>query len=191
MKTKNHFKYFFLLTAMVMIAQLSFAQFIPVSEEDASCTSIMVGKKATTDGSVITSHSCDGNYRTWLNIIPHKTYGEGAMRKISWGLMHNEFYGDKRNVTEKGEIPQVAETFSYLNTCYPSLNEKQLAMGETTFGGKPSMENDDGLFLIEELQAIAMERCTNARDAIKLMGELATRYGYGDSGECLTVADKK
>jgi dipeptidase len=190
MKTKNTSRYFFLLTALLFLTQLSFAQFIPVSEEDASCTSIMVGKKATTDGSVITSHTCDGNYRTWLNIVSHKKYGEGALRKVSWGLMHNEFNGDKRNVTEKGEIPQVAETFSYLNTCYPSLNEKQLAMGETTFGGKPSMENDDGLFLIEELQAIAMERCTNARDAIKLMGDLATQYGYGDSGECLTVADK-
>ena len=63
-------------------------------------------------------------------------------------------------------------------------------MGETTFGGKQSMENDDGLFLIEELQAIALERCDNARDAIKLMGDLAVKYGYGDSGECLTVADK-
>jgi dipeptidase len=190
MKTKPSSKYLFLLIAALLLTQLTFAQFIPVPEEKASCTSIMVGKKATTDGSVITCHSCDGPFRTWLNIVPHKKYGEGAMRKVSWGLMHNEFYGDKRNVTEKGEIPQVAETYSYLNTCYPSLNEKQLAMGETTFGGKQSMENDDGLFLVEELQAIAMERCTNARDAIKLMGDLATRYGYGDSGECLTVADK-
>ncbi len=190
MKTKSFAKYAYLLTALLMFTQLAVAQFIEVPEEKASCTSIMVGKKATTDGSVITCHSCDGPYRTWLNIVPHKTYGEGAMRKISWGLMHNEFSGDKRNVTEKGEIPQVAETYSYLNTCYPSLNEKQLAMGETTFGGKQSMQNDDGLFLIEELQAIAMERCTTAREAIKLMGDLATKYGYGDSGECLTVADK-
>jgi len=190
MKTKTSPKFFLLLLATLFLAQLSFAQFIEVPEEKASCTSIMVGKKATTDGSVITCHSCDGPYRTWLNIVPHKTYGDGAMRKISWGLMHNEFSGDKRNVTEKGEIPQVAETYSYLNTCYPSLNEKQLAMGETTFGGKSSMENDDGLFLIEELQAIALERCDNARAAIKLMGDLATQYGYGDSGECLTVADK-
>ncbi len=190
MKTKIFSKHLILLMSVLLLTQLSFAQFIPVSEEDASCTSIMVGKKATTDGSVITCHSCDGNYRTWVNIVPHKKYGEGAMRKVYWGLMHNEFSGDKRNVTEKGEIPQVAETYSYLNTCYPSLNEKQLAMGETTFGGKQSMENDDGLFLIEELQAIALERCDNARAAIKLMGDLATQYGYGDSGECLTVADK-
>jgi len=190
MKTKTTPKHLLFLIAALFLTQFSFAQFVPVSEEDASCTSIMVGKKATTDGSVITCHSCDGRYRTWLNIVPHQKYGEGAMRKVYWGLMHNEFSGDKRNVTEKGEIPQVAETYSYLNTCYPSLNEKQLAMGETTFGGKQSMMNDDGLFLIEELQAIALERCDNARDAIKLMGDLATKYGYGDSGECLTVADK-
>jgi dipeptidase len=188
MKTTPLKTVFFL--AALLITQVSYAQFIEVPEEKASCTSIMVGKKATTDGSVITCHSCDGNYRTWLNIVPARKYGEGAMRKVYWGLMHNEFSGDRRNVTEKGEIPQVAETYSYLNTCYPSLNEKQLAMGETTFGGKQSMQNDDGLFLIEELQAIALERCNNARDAIKLMGDLATQYGYGDSGECLTVADK-
>lgn len=189
MKTK-FYSHILLLAAALMLTRVSFAQFIEVPEDKASCTSIMVGKKATTDGSVITCHSCDGNYRTWLNIVPHHKYDPGAMRKVSWGLMHNEFAGDKRNVTEKGEIPQVEETYSYLNTCYPSLNEKQLAMGETTFGGKPSMQNDDGLFLIEELQAIALERCDNARDAIKLMGDLAVKYGYGDSGECLTVADK-
>ena len=85
----------------------------------------------------------------------------------------------------------MAETFSYLNVAYPCLNEKQLAIGETTIGGKRELANDDGLFLIEELQAVALERCSTARDAIRLMGELATKYGYGDAGECLTVADKK
>ncbi|MFH0759969.1 MAG: C69 family dipeptidase [Bacteroidota bacterium] len=175
----------------LMLVPFAAAQFIPVSEEDASCTSIMVGKKATTDGSVITCHSCDGNYRTWLNIVPHRKFDPGATRKIQWGLMHTEFSTDRRNVTIKGEIPEVAETYSYVNVCYPALNEKQVAIGETTFGGKRDLVNDDGLFLIEELQAIALERCSTARDAIKLMGALATQYGYGDDGECLTVADKK
>ncbi len=180
-----------LLLATLLLAQLSVAQFIPISEAEASCTSIMVGKKATTDGSVITSHSCDGNYRTWLNIVPHKTWPAGAMRKVTWGNMFTETPTDKRNLIEKGEIPQVAETYSYFNVCYPAMNEKQLAMGETTINGKRELMNDDGLFQIEELQSIALERCTTAREAIKLMGELATKYGYGDAGECLTVADKK
>ena len=176
--------------AVFFVALNSQAQFIEVPEEDASCTSIMVGKKATTDGSVITSHSCDGNYRTWLNIEPHKYFDEGDMRKIPWGKLHTETPWDTRRVNIKGEIPQVKETYAYYNVAYPAMNEKQLAMGETTIGGKRDLRNDDGLFLIENLQAIALERCTTAREAIQLMGDLAVKYGYGDAGECLTVADK-
>lgn len=189
---KYHFSKHYLLFAlsMFLFTQFSFAQFETVSEKNASCTSIMVGKLATTDGSVITSHSCDGNWRTWLNIVPHKKHDPGVTRKVVWGTMHTETSWDIRNLIEKGEIPQVAETYSYFNVCYPCLNEKQLAIGETTFGGRRELRNDDGLFVIEELQRIALERCSTARDAIKLMGELATEYGYGDFGECLTVADK-
>jgi len=190
MKTHRSFKLLMVLMAVLFVGSLAQAQFIPVPEEDASCTSIMVGKKATTDGSVITSHSCDGNYRQWLNIVPAGKYDEGAMRKVHWGNLHTETSWDLRNRIEKGEIPQVAQTYAYFNVAYPAMNEKQLAMGETTIGGKRELRNDDGLFLIEELQAIALERCTTARAAIKLMGALATEYGYGDSGECLTVADK-
>ncbi len=50
--------------------------------------------------------------------------------------------------------------------------------------------SSDGWFTIEELERVALQRCDNARDAIRLMGALAKQYGYGDSGECLTVADK-
>ncbi len=191
MKNQRTLQTFLLVILALFLTNLNTqAQFIPVSEEDASCTSIMVGKKASTDGSVITSHSCDGDYRTWLTIVPHKYYDKGAMRKVRWGLLHTETPWDTRRVIEKGEIPQVEETYSYYNVAYPAMNEKQLAMGETTIGGKRDLRNDDGLFLIEELQAIAMERCSTAREAIQLMGVLATKYGYGDSGECLTVADK-
>lgn len=160
-------------------------------EEWESCTSIMVGKKASVDGSVITCHTCDGRYRTWLEIVPRKTHDEGAKRKILWGTMFTETAWDLRGIREKGEIPQVKETYAYLNVCYPCMNEKQLAFGETTIRGRKELRNDEGMFLIEELQRIALERCTTAREAIRLMGALATKYGYGDSGECLTVADPK
>ncbi len=179
-----------LLLCLLLVTQAVFAQFVPVPEDKASCTSIMVGKKASTDGSVMTSHTCDGNYRMWLDIVPRKKWQPGSMRKVLWGTMHTETSWDLRNIIEKGEIPQVEETFSYFNVCYPAMNEKQLAIGETTIGGKRDLMNDDGLFVIEELQRIALERCTNARDAIRLMGDLATAYGYGDAGECLTIADK-
>jgi dipeptidase len=182
-----------MMTAIMVFIIPAFlnAQFIELTDEEASCTSIMVGKLASTDGSVITSHSCDGNYRTWLNIVPAAKHPAGTTRKVQWGLLHNETPWDTRRVYVKGEIPQVAETYAYYNVAYPAMNEKQLAMGETTISGRRELRNDDGLFLIEELQAIALERCTTARDAIRLMGELATKYGYADAGECLTVADKK
>ena len=53
------------------------------------------------------------------------------------------------------------------------------------------MRNEKGMFMIEELQRIALERCSTAREAIKLMGRLIEKYGYGDSGECLTIADPR
>ncbi len=156
-----------------------------------SCTSIMVGRLATTDGSVITCHTCDGNYRNWLNIVPHRTHPKGATNKIYWGTLHTETVDDMRGKILKGEIPEVDETFAYLNVAYPAMNEKQLAIGETTIGGRRELVNDDGLFLIEELERIALERTATARDALKLIGDLVKQYGYGDSGECITIADKK
>jgi len=159
--------------------------------QDCGCTSIMVGKQASTDGSVMTAHSCDGNYRTWLQIEPRRTNPAGARRPIYWGRLHTETPSDARGIQLKGEIPEVAETYRYFNVAYPAMNEKGLAIGETTIGGRRMLENDEGLFLIENLQALALERTATAREAIQLIGELVKEYGYGDSGECLTFADSK
>lgn len=156
-----------------------------------SCTSIMVGRLASTDGSVITSHTCDGRYRTWSYMEPAADHEPGSMHQVLRGTMHTAFRGDTTGVKVMGEIPQAAHTYAYLNTAYPCLNEKQLAIGETTFTGPEDLINPEGWFTIEELQRVALQRCDNARDAIRLMGSLAERYGYGDGGECLTIADKK
>jgi dipeptidase len=158
---------------------------------NGSCTSIMVGRLASTDGSVITCHSCDGNYRTWLNIVPSRKNKKGSTKKIYRGNLHTETSWDLRGKLLKGEVPEVEETFAYMNVAYPCMNEKQLAIGETTIGGRRELRNDEGMFLIEELQSIALERCTTAREAIKLIGKLVKEYGYGDWGECLTFADPK
>lgn len=155
-----------------------------------SCTSIMVGKKATTDGSVITSHTCDSWYRTWMKMVAAKDYANDTVTAIYDGRMHTQTPGDSTNVKIKGVIPQVKHTYRFLDSAYPCLNEKQLAMGETTISGRDTLQNKKGMFMIEELARIALERCSTAREAIKLMGELVKKYGYGDSGECLTIADK-
>ncbi len=156
-----------------------------------ACTSIMVGREASTDGSVLTSHTCDSWYRTWMSIEPAHDYPRDTVTSIRGGLMHTEHQGDMTGVKERGTIPQASHTYSFLNTAYPCLNEKQLAMGETTISGRDTLQNEKGLFVIEELQRIALERCTTARQAIRLMGSLIRQYGYGDSGECLTIADQR
>jgi dipeptidase len=116
-------------------------------EEELSCTSIMAGRLATVDGSVITAHSCDGNYRNWLNLVPRKKNPAGATTKIYSGLMHTETPWDTRNVSLRGEIPEVEETLAYLNTAYPCLNEYQLAIGETTIGGRRQLYNPEACSL--------------------------------------------
>lgn len=158
--------------------------------EFTNCTSIMVGKKASADGSVITSHTCDGFYRTWMRWEPAQDHEKGAMHKVYKGTMHTADPYDSRRVELVGEIPEVEHTYSYLNTAYPCLNEKQLAIGETTFSGPDTLVNSEGWFCIEELERIALQRCDNARDAIRVITELAEKYGYGDGGECITIADK-
>ncbi|NOU46798.1 MAG: peptidase [Bacteroidales bacterium] len=156
-----------------------------------SCTSIMAGKNATTDGSVITAHTCDGNYRTWLTMEPAKDHADTAKVLILKGKLRTETPWDMRDVSVAGNIPQVSHTYAFLNTAYPCLNEKQLAIGETTFVGPDTLVNKKAMFLIEELERLALERCDNARDAICLIGNLIREYGYADWGECITIADKQ
>jgi dipeptidase len=198
-KVKN-FKGLFSFS-LIMLISASFLLFSSGTREDlqyngwgeveSGCTSIMVGKLASTDGSVITCHTCDGNYRMWVNMVSPANYPKGAKNKVYTGKMHTETSWDLRGIIEKGEIPQVEKTYAFLNTAYPCMNEHQLAIGETTIGGKRELRNGDGMFMIEELERIALERCNNARDAIRLIGELVKDYGYGDWGECITIADKK
>ena len=187
------FNSLFYAVLAVMVSASAMAQVDEQTKEGMqrmSCTSIMVGKKASADGSVITSHTCDSWYRTWMQIVPAKDHKKGATTDIFDGRMHTQSPLDSTKMYRKGSIPQVAHTYRYLDTAYPCLNEKQLAMGETTISGRDTLRNKDGMFKIEELQRIALERCSTARQAIKLMGDLVKKYGYGDSGECLTIADK-
>ncbi len=187
MKRNIAFSCLFLLAAwpsLYLQAQLS-------EEPEEPCTSIVVGKQASTDGSVITSHSCDGNYRTWVNVVPAMQFDRDTVHPVIWGRLHTESVWDERGLERKGELPEVRKTFAYLNTAYPCLNEKQVAIGESTIYGRRELRNENGLFLIENLEEIALQRCSTARDAVLMMGRLAEDYGYADLAECLTVADPK
>jgi len=156
------------------------------------CTTITVGKNATADGSVITSHTDDSHKtRSWIDIQPAKDHKPGDMASLfkreSCDTLATPIY-----LHEKiGEIPQAAHTFGYINTAYPCMNEHQLAIGESTFGGRESLQSDKGLIDCQRLVQLMLERCTTAREAIKLAGELTKEYGWNDAGECLTIADTK
>lgn len=157
--------------------------------EGQSCTSIMVGKKASNNGSVINSHICDGRYRTWVSIEPAEDHPSGTMHKVYRGTMQTTYRGDTTGLKLMGQIPEVAHTYSYLNAAYPCMNEHQLVIGETTFSGPDTLVNEKGMFTIEELERVALQRCTKAREAVLLIGSLVTQYGYGDGGECITISD--
>lgn len=173
---------------MLLLTRMGIGQDIPADELMDHCTSVMVTKGASIDGSVMTSHSVDGSYEFRIHIVPGKKHEPGTMRPVYKG---GGFGRENDQAVVVGEIPEVAETFSRYDAAYSFMNEKQLGIGETTIGGKRELYNDEGWFDIMELQRIALERCTTARDAIQVMGDLATEYGYGDFGECLTIIDPK
>ena len=118
------------LLASLTILGLVMAQSVTAqtnyTKDPESCTSIMVGKKATTDGSVITSHTCDSWYRTWVNMVPAESYERDTVMNIYDGRMHTEFVADQTNVKIKGQIPQARKTYAFMDTSYPCINEKQL-----------------------------------------------------------------
>ena len=90
-----------------------------------------------------------------------------------------------------GSIPQVEETAGYINTAYPCMNEYQVGIGESTFGGREELQSDSGLIDCQRLCQLMLERGRTARGAIRLAGDLLARYGWIDYGECLTVSDKQ
>ncbi len=154
------------------------------------CTTITVGKKASADGSVTTSHTCDSHRtRSWLDITPAKTHKKGDTVIMRKRTKVDSFAMPIYGHAPVGEIPQVEKTYGFINTAYPCMNQHQLAIGESTFGGRSSLRSENGLIDCQRLVQLMLERCTTAREAIRLAGELTQKYGYIDEGECLTVAD--
>jgi dipeptidase len=153
------------------------------------CTSVLVGKAASVDGATMTSHSCDSTTdRTWMDVVPNQKHKAGEMAKVYFEPKRTKGPDDSDRV-ETGEIPQVPETYAYLNAAYPIMNEHQLAIGETTFGGKREMQSDNGIIDCPELYRLVLERARTAREAIRVADELTRQYGYNDFGEAFTFAD--
>ena len=156
------------------------------------CTTVTAGRGATADGSVITSHTDDSHRtRSWMDVIPAAKHKKGATTTMYKRVASDSFAMPTYSHIPIGEIPQVRETYQYLNTAYPSMNQYQLGIGESTFGGREELQSDAGLIDCQMLCKLMLERCKTAREAIELAGDLMAEYGWNDYGEVLTIADKK
>jgi len=156
------------------------------------CTTITVGKKASAGGWVSTSHTCDSHRnRAWMDITPPKKFRSNEIVMLTRRINDDSLAMPAYKQVPTGQIPQVPTTYGYINTAYPCMNDQQLAVGESTFGGRATLKSDSGLIDCSQLVRLMIERCKSAREAILLAGELTKKYGYIDAGECLTIADKK
>ena len=126
--------YSFLFIILIIMLNISNAQRL-----SDGCTTITVGRMASEDGSVMTSHTCDSHEgHTWINIIPSKNHEENAKCAI-YNKTEHWISPDPEKVPDKqlmGYIPQVAHTYGYIYGFYGTMNEHQLAIGESTFGGR-------------------------------------------------------
>lgn len=152
-----------------------------------ACTSIVVGKDASVDGSVMTTHTCDGWYDARIQVVPGETFEPGTMTSINKNICN--VTRPNKELIKVGEIPQVEKTYTYYHVGYPFMNENQVMIGETTISGYRDYRNGDAWMVIEQLQVLGLQRAKTARECVEIMGALAEKYGYGDGGECLTVTD--
>jgi dipeptidase len=156
------------------------------------CTTITVGKTASADGSVMTSHTCDSHRtRSWLTITPKADHKKGSMVTLVTRKPNDSLAMPTYKYEASCEIPQAEHTHGFINTAYPCMNDHQLAIGESTFGGRKSLQSEKGSIDCQQLVRLMMERCSTAREAIELADKLTEKYGWNDAGECLTIADKK
>ena len=159
-----------LLTLLVMMCVVSFMK--PAQ----ACTNFLITPGASADGSSIISYAADSHVLYGeLYHYPAMDYPEGAMREIV----------DWDSGRYVGRIPEVAHTYNVVG----NMNEWQLVIAETTYGGLPNLENPEGLIDYGSLIYITLQRAKTAREAIKTMAELVANYGYMSSGESFSIAD--
>ena len=158
------------ITASLAAAALFF------SADSRACTNVLVTKGASTDGSNMVSYAADS----------HQLYGELYFQKAGiWGK------DDMRKINEwdtgkyLGLIPQVSRTYQRVG----NMNEHQLIIAETTYGGRPELEDPAGIMDYGSLIYVALERAKTAREAIEVIVDLANTYGYYSSGESFSIAD--
>ncbi len=160
---------------IVSLFVIGFLIILPLSNALA-CTNFIVTKGASVDGSVMVSYTADSyGFYGELYHYPAAVYQNGA-----WLVIYEWDTGKFL-----GKIPQAAVTYNVIG----NMNEHQVVLGETTFGGREELSKANGFIDYGSLMYIALQRSKTAREAIKIMTDLVNEYGYYSSGESFSVAD--
>jgi len=162
------------MTNKFLTTLILFSIFAP--ENAFSCTNFLVTKGATKDGSTMISYSADSHLLFGeLYHYPARDYPAGTLVDVNeWDT--GEFLG---------KIPQVRHTYSVIG----NMNEHQLAIGETTYGGRPELQDTTAIVDYGNLIYMTLQRAKTARQAIEIMDKLMTDYGYYSEGESFSIAD--
>jgi dipeptidase len=162
-----------ILLQYILIINISTLIFI---QPAVACTNFLVTKGASVDGSTMISYAADSHIRYGeLYFSPAKHWPAGSMVTIY----------DRSTAKPLGQIPQVEYTYQTIGF----MNEHQVAIGESTFGGRSELVDTTGLMDYAALMFIATQRAKNAREAIKVIAELVEEHGYASSGESFSIGD--
>ena len=162
------------ILAAAMAASLLFA----AGNRSEACTNVIVTRGASADGSCLVSYAADSH---WL-------YGELYFKpQADWATGSKLKVYDWDSGKYLGEIEQVPHTYKTIG----NMNEHQLIIAETTFGGRHGLNNPDAIMDYGSLIYITLQRARTAREAIRLMDELTQKYGYFSEGESFSIADKE
>ena len=164
---------FIILSALLIIFSIEPTDLI-------SCTVIVVGKEASTDGSVIISQTdCGENCR--IQVVPGQEFNPGEKAPIYWGIQDIkrplDYFGDVIC-----QIPQVKQTYSYFHSAYSHMNEHQLSFAESTMDQREELyinrEESEQIMTIEQAMALALQRCKTAKSALMLVTSFMDEYGF-------------
>ena len=141
-----------------------------------ACTNFIAGKGATTDGSVLCTYNAD-DYGMFKSLCHYAAgvHPKGSLREII----------DYDTEASHGFIPEASITYNVIG----NINEYQVSIGETTYGGREEMVDTTGIIDYGSLMYLGLQRAKTAREAIKVMTSLAEKYGYNSEGETFTICD--
>lgn len=164
------------MSSRKIIFNFSLILLLTIGNQLFACTNYLITKGASTDGSTMISYAADSHIR----------YGELYFsQRADWPAGSTVTIYDRGTAEPLGEIPQLTHTYQTIGF----MNEFQVAIGETTFGGRSELQDTTGLMDYAALMFIALQRSKTAREAIRVIAELVEEHGYASSGESFSIGD--